>query len=48
MGSLFEISRVPPKIIEKITKFGKSFKALTIDTVKTFYKDAVEAGFKIS
>ena len=30
------------------TKFGKSFKALTIDTVKTFYKDAVEAGFKIN
>lgn len=43
-----EIITMPPKIIEKITKFGKSFKALTIDTVKTFYKDAVEAGFKIN
>ena len=43
-----EIITMPPKIIEKITKFGKSFKALTIDTVKTFYKDAVDAGFKIN
>ena len=42
-----EIITMPPKIIEKITKFGKSFKALTIDTVKTFYKDAVDANFKI-
>ena len=42
-----EIITIPPKIIEKITKFGKSFKALTIDTVKTFYKDAVDANFKI-
>ena len=34
-------------IIEKISKFGKSFKALTLDTVKTFYKDALNANFKI-
>ena len=33
--------------IEKISKFGKSFRVLTLDTVKTFYKDASEANFKI-
>ena len=41
------IITMPPKIIEKISKFGKSFKALTKDTVKTFYKDALDANFKI-
>ena len=41
------IITVPPTIIEKIEKFGKSFKSLTNDTVKTFYKDAKSAGFKI-
>ena len=43
-----EIITMPPKIITKISKFGKSFKALTLDTVKTFYKDAIEANFKIN
>ena len=42
-----EIITMPPKIIEKISKFGKSFKTLTHDTVKTFYKDALDANFKI-
>ena len=41
------IITVPPSIIEKIEKFGKSYKALTNETVKTFYKDAKSAGFKI-
>ena len=41
------IITMPPKIIEKISKFGKSFKALTKDTVKNFYKDALDANFKI-
>jgi len=40
-----KIITMPPKIIEKISKFGKSFKVLTNDTVKTFYKDALEANF---
>ena len=31
--------------IEKISKFGKSYKELTNDTVKTFYKDALDANF---
>ena len=38
---------MPPTIIEKISKFGKSFRALTLDTVKTFFKDAEDANFKI-
>ena len=42
-----EIITMPPKIIEKISKFGKSFRELTLDTVKTFYKDSSEANFKI-
>ena len=42
-----DIITMPPKIIEKISKFGKSFNVLTLDTVKTFYKDASEANFKI-
>ncbi len=41
------IITIPPPIIEKIEKFGKSFQDLTNETVKTFYKDAVSAGFKI-
>ena len=31
-----QIITVPPAIIEKIEKFGKSFKKLTTDTVKGF------------
>ena len=42
-----QIITVPPSIIEKIEKFGKSYKALTNETVKTFYRDAKSAGFKI-
>ena len=42
-----DIITMPPKIIEKISKFGKSFRVLTLDTLKTFYKDASEANFKI-
>ena len=41
------IITMPPKIIEKISKFGKSFNTLTKDTVKTFYEDALSANFKI-
>ena len=43
-----DIITMPPKIIEKVSKFGKSFKTLTLDTVKTFYQDAVDANFKIN
>ena len=41
------IITIPPNTIEKIEKFGKSFNQLTKETVKTFYKDAKSAGFKI-
>jgi transaldolase len=41
------IIKVPPSIIEKIQKFGKSFKALTKETVKTFLIDSKKSNFKI-
>ena len=41
------IITMPANIIEKIFKFGKSYKKLTLDTVKTFYKDASKSNFKI-
>ena len=41
------IITIPPSIIEKIEKFGKSFNQLTQETVIAFYKDAKSAGFKI-
>ena len=37
----------PPAIIEKIEKFGKTFKNLTIETVKTFLADSKKSNFKI-
>ena len=41
------IITVPPKIIEKIEKFGKTFKNLTIETVQNFLKDSKKSSFKI-
>ena len=41
------IITVPPKIIEKIEKFGKSFNKLTLETVKTFLIDSKKSNFKI-
>jgi len=41
------IITIPPDIIEKIERFGKSFDQLTTETVKAFYKDAQSADFKI-
>ena len=41
------IITVPPKIIEKIEKFGKSFSELSIETVKGFLKDSKKSKFKI-
>ena len=41
------IITVPPNIIEKIEKFGKSLKSLTEDTVKTFLIDSKKSKFKI-
>jgi len=41
------IITVPPSIIEKIEKFGKTYKKLTIDTVKGFLLDSNKSNFKI-
>jgi len=41
------IITVPPKIIEKIEKFGKSFKTLSLETVRGFLKDSKKSKFKI-
>ena len=41
------IITVPPAIIEKIEKFGKSFQNLTTDTVKGFLNDSKKSRFKI-
>ncbi len=41
------IITVPPSIIEKIERFGKSFKKLTKDTVKGFLIDSKRSKFNI-
>ena len=42
------IITIPPKIIEKIEKFGKTFDQLTIETVKLFLIDSGKSKFKIT
>ena len=41
------IITVPPNIIEKIERFGKSFQKLTIDTVKGFLVDTKKSNFRL-
>ncbi len=41
------IITIPPSIIEKIEKFGKSFDKLTKETVKTFLVDSKKSKFRI-
>ena len=41
------IITIPPSIIEKIEKFGKTFEKLTTDTVKGFLKDSKKSKYKI-
>ena len=41
------IITIPPKIIEKIEKFGKTFDQLTNETVKNFLIDSKKSNFKI-
>ena len=41
------IITIPPSIIKKIQKFGKSFDQLTIETVKTFLVDSKKSKFQI-
>ena len=38
---------MPASIIQKISKFGKSYQELTLDTVKKFLIDSKESSFKI-
>ena len=42
-----QIITIPPTIIEKIENFGKSFKKLTLETVKAFLVDSKKSNFKI-
>ena len=41
------IITIPPSIIEKIEKFGKTFNQLTVDTVKGFKIDSQKSKFKL-
>ena len=42
-----QIITIPPAIIEKIEKFGRSYKQLTLETVKAFLIDSKKSKFKI-
>ncbi len=42
-----QIITIPPSIIEKIEKFGKSYNKLTIDTVKGFLNDSKKSNYKL-
>ena len=41
------IITMPPAIIQKILKFGKSYEQLTLDTVQKFLRDSRDSKFKI-
>ena len=41
------IITMPPSIIKKISKFGKTYQELTLDTVKKFLEDSKKSNFKI-
>jgi len=42
-----QIITMPPSIINKIANFGKTYQALTLDTVKNFLKDSKDSNFKL-
>ena len=42
-----QIITIPPTLIEKIEKFGKSFNQLTVETVKAFLVDSKKSNFKL-
>ena len=42
-----DIITMPPKVIGQISGFGKSFKSMTLDTVKGFLTDSKKSKFKI-
>ena len=41
------IITMPPKIINQIDIFGKSFKSMTLDTVRGFLTDSKKSKFKL-
>ena len=41
------IITMPPKIIDQVENFGKSFNQLTLDTVKGFLDDSKKSNFKL-
>ena len=42
-----QLITMPSTIIDKISKFGKSYQELTLDTVRKFLKDSKDSNFKI-
>ena len=42
-----DIITMPPKIINQISGFGKSFKSMTLDTVKGFLTDSKKSRFSL-
>ena len=42
-----QIITMPSTIVEKISKFGKTYQELTLDTVKKFLEDSKDSNFKI-
>ena len=43
-----QIITIPPKILDQIRNFGKSYNKLTIETVKKFLIDSKKSKFKIN
>ena len=41
------IITMPPKVINQISNFGKSFKSMTLDTVKSFLADSKKSRFSL-
>jgi transaldolase len=42
-----QIITVTPDVIKKLSLIGYDLDTFSLDTVKMFYKDATEAGFKL-
>ena len=42
-----DIITMPPKVINQINSFGKSFKSMTLDTVKNFLADSKKSRFSL-
>ena len=42
-----DIITMPPKVINQINSFGKSFQSMTIDTVKGFLEDSKQSKFQL-